>query len=304
MTEVAALKTLSRIAIASFAALAISAASPAAEVDGIAARVGTETILKSDVLLEMRRLRAPESDYAKVRNEMIDRKLILKAAGAAKMTMQDWVVENRIRDIVDKAFGGDRNKLMETLAQQKVSYPEWHARMKEDMVVSAMRWSVIEKNASATPGAMRKEFAEHPDRYRVGANVTVSVILLKPEDSAKRDDVAAMIRTNDFAAAAKAFSADSQAAEGGVWKNVVPSEVFKPEICEEISKMPRGTMSHWIEIDGWSFLIRKDAEEAGSVPTFLKAYDAIEANVKEAASKAAYDAWLERLRAETYIKVY
>ena len=281
-----------------------SAAALAVEVDGIAARVGTETILKSDVYMEMRRLRAPESDYAKIRNEIIDRKLILKAAGASKMTMQEWVVEGRIRDIVDKAFGGDRNKLMEMLAQQKISYPEWHDRMKEDMVVSAMRWSVVDKNASASPAAMRKEFEENPDRYRVGANVTVSVILLKPEDASKRDDVAAMIRTNDFAAAAKAFSADSQAAEGGVWKNVVPSEVFKPEICEEISKMPRGTMSHWIEIDGWSFLIRKEAEDRGRVPTFLEAYDEIEANVKEAVSKEAYDAWLDRLRSETYIKVY
>jgi parvulin-like peptidyl-prolyl isomerase len=298
------LNILSRGAVAAFVACAIPVAASAFEVDGIAARVGTETILKSDVFLEMGRLRAPKSDYAKVRNEMIDRKLILRAAGAAKMTMQDWVVESRIREIVEKAFDGDRNKLMDTLARQKVSYPEWHARMKEDMVVSAMRWSVIEKNAAATPSAMRKEFAENPDRYRVGANVTVSVILLKPEDMSKRDDVAAMIRTNDFAAAAKAFSADSQASEGGVWKNVVPSEVFKPEVCEEISKMPRGTMSHWIELDGWSFLVRKDAEDRGRLPTFLEAYDEIEANVKEAASKAAYDAWLERLRSETYIKVY
>ena len=198
------MKTLARIAVAALATGLSSVAALAVEVDGIAARVGTETILKSDVLMEMRRLRAPESDYAKIRNEIIDRKLILKAAGTAKMTMQEWVVEGRIRDIVDRAFGGDRNKLMEMLAQQKISYPEWHARMKEDMIVSAMRWSVIDKNASASPAAMRKEFEENPDRYRVGANVTVSVILLKPEDASKRDDVAAMIRTNDFAAAAKA----------------------------------------------------------------------------------------------------
>ena len=50
--------------------------------------------------------------------------------------------------------------------------------------------------------------------------------------------------------------------------------------------------------------MRKEAEESGRVPTFLEAYDKIEANVKEAESNAAYDAWLERLRAETYIKVY
>jgi UDP-N-acetylmuramyl pentapeptide synthase len=109
---------------------------------------------------------------------------------------------------------------------------------------------------------------------------------------------------NDFAAAAKAFSSDSQAAEGGVWKNIVPSEVFKPEICDEISKMPRGTMSHWIELDGWSFLIRKESETTGKALSFEEAYDKIEAAVKDAEAERLYKAWIERLRAETYIKVF
>ena len=291
-------------AMACFAAAFACGAAVAVEVDGVAARVGTETILKSDVIMEMRRINAQQHEFANVRNEMIDRKLILKAAEEAKMTMQEWVVESRIRDIVERAFEGDRNKLMETLSKQRISYPEWHARMKEDMVVSAMRWNIIDKNVTASPAAMRKEFNEHPERYAVKARVTVTVILLKPEDAAKRDEVSAAIRTNDLSEIAKRYSADSRAAEGGVWRDIIPEEVFKPEICEEISKMPRGTLSHWIEIDGWSFLIRKDAEEPSRVPTFSEAYDSIEENVKAAEAERAYKAWIERLRSETYIKVY
>ena len=90
----------------------------AVEVDGVAARVGSETILKSDVAEEMRRMGLRDaSRFDEIRNEMIDRKLILKAAVDAKMTLQDWVVENRMREIIAKAFGGDRNKLIETLGQ-------------------------------------------------------------------------------------------------------------------------------------------------------------------------------------------
>jgi len=293
-----------KTAMACFSAAFACIAAVAMEVDGVAARVGTETILKSDVATEMRRLNAPPEDFVRVRNVMIDRKLILKAAEEAKMTMQDWVVESRIRDIIERAFGGDRNKLMEALSKQRVSYPEWHARMKEDMVVSAMRWNVIDKNVTASPAAMRREFNEHPERYASKAKVTVTVILLKPEDAAKRDEVSAAVRTNDLSEIAKKYSADSRAAEGGVWRDIVPEDVFKPEICEEIAKMPRGTLSHWIEIDGWSFLIRKDGEEPARTPTFAEAYDSIEANVKEAEAERAFNAWIERLRSETYIKVY
>lgn len=276
----------------------------AVEIDGVAATVGTETILKSDVLQEMRRLRASANSFDEIRSQLIDRKLILRAAADAKVTMQDWVVENRIREIITRAFGGDRNQLMAMLSQQKVSYPEWRARIREDLIVAAMRWNVVEKNVTARPWEMQKEFAAHPGRYALGTTVTVSVILLKPEDAAKRDEVSAALRKEDFAAIARRYSADSHASDGGVWKDVVAKDVFKPEVCAEIEKMPRGTFSRWVELDGWSFLIRKDAEKIGKLRTFEEAYEDVEAVVKENEAKAAYDAWMERLREETYIKVF
>ena len=290
--------------LTAFAAGVLSLVAGAVEVDGIAAKVGAETILKSEVYREMQRMRAPESAYNEIRNELIDRKLILKAAAEAKMTMQDWVIENRLRDIIDKAFEGDRNKLMETLGQQKVSYPEWRQRMKDDMIVAAMRWNVVDKYVVARPSDLRKAYAEHPERNVTGGKVTVSVILLKPEDANLRDEVSEALATTDFAELARKYSADIRAAEGGVWKDVVPSEVFKPEICEEIAKMPKATLSRWIELDGWSFLLRKDAEEAGVKLSFEEAYDQIEQEVKEAEGKAEYEAWMKRLRSETYIKVF
>ena len=100
-------------------------AAVADEIDGIAARVGSSVILKSDVLTEMRRVGAGSDRYDEIREEMIERELILRAAIESKLQMQEWVVENRLREIVDRAFGGDRNKLMEALAKDKVAYPEW-----------------------------------------------------------------------------------------------------------------------------------------------------------------------------------
>ena len=276
----------------------------AVKIDGVAAKVGSETILRSEILEEMRRANADESRYGEIRNEMINRKLILKAAADSKMTMQEWVVDNRIREIINKSFDGDRNRLIETLSHQKVSYPEWRARMKEDMVVSAMRWNVVEKNVSASPAAMRAEYAAHPERYKSEPKVTVSVILLKPEDSAKRLEITAALKKESFADLARRYSADSHAAVGGVWKDVKPEDVFKPEICKEIAAMPKGTISHWIELDGWSFLLRKDDDTKGCSKSFEEAYDEIERNVKDEAADRVYAEWIERLRAETYIKVF
>ena len=266
----------------------------AVEVDGVAATVGTETILRSDVLNELARMGAPDGEgYSQVLNEMINRKLILKAARESKMTMQDWVVENRVREIVNKSFGGDRNKLIEALGKQRMSYPEWHAKTKDDLVIGAMRWQVVDKNAVASPAAMRKEYETHKSRYVKDHLVSVSVILLKPEEQEKRDEIAKSLKEKTF-----------EELGGKKYENVKPEDLFKPEVCAEIEKMPKGTISHWIEIDGWSFLLRKDAETTGKALSFDEAYDAIEAAVKEEESRRLYSEWLERLKAETYIKVF
>ena len=276
------------------AAVALTAGVSAVEVDGIAAKVGSESILRSEVVAEMARLGLRDaSRYAEVLNDMIDRKLMLKAARDSKMTMQEWVVENRVREIIQKAFGGDRNRLIETLGQQRVSYPEWYARMKEDMIVGAMRWNVINKNVTASPAEMRAEFAAHPERYVTDGRVTVSVILLTPEERARRAEVSAALKDKSF-----------EELGGKRYENVKPEDVFKPEVCAEIAAMPKGTISKWVDIDGWSFLLRKEDERPGKKLTFEEAFDEIEANVKEEKSKAAYLAWMARLRDEAYVKVF
>ena len=269
-------------------------ASIAHEIDGVAAKVGSDTILRSDVYEEMRRMgECDNARYAAARNEIINRKLIIKAAEAAKMTMQEWVVENRVREIIGKAFDGDRTKLMEMLAKQKTSYPEWRARLKEDMIVGAMRWNVVDKNVVASPAAMRREYESNPGKYAAEHKVSVTVLMLGPDEAGKRDAISEKLKTVDIAALG-----------GRKYENVKPEEQFKPEICREIESMPTGTISHWIELDGWSFLIRKDADTSSKTLSFEEAYDMVEATVKEAESERLYKAWIERLRAETYIKVF
>ena len=276
----------------------------AVEVDGIAAKVNGETILKSDVFEEMhRRGIADLGGFAAVRNDLVERKLILKAAVDAKLTMQDWLVENRVREIVERNFGGDRNRLMDVLARQKLSYAEWRKRMHDDLVVQAMRWNTIEKNVSPSPAQMREEYAAHPERYQLNSSVTVSVILLRPEDAAKRAEVEKALKSKPFAEVARSYSADSRAKDGGLWKDVNPEEVFRDEVSAEIAKMPKGTLSPWVEIDGWSFLLKKDDERISCQRSFREAYDDIFNAVAEREAARLYAAWIERLKRASYVKL-
>jgi parvulin-like peptidyl-prolyl isomerase len=280
-------------------------AANAVEVDGVAATVGNVTILRSDVLEEMmRRGISDESRYVEFRNRLVERELILKAATKAKLTMQDWVVDDRIRAIVDDSFGGDRIKLEAMLVERKISEVDWRRKIKEDMVVAAMRWTIVDKFVTASPSEMREEYEKYSSRYSAGDKVSVSVILLSPENEAKKTEITNLLKKEDFSSLAKKYSADKRAKEGGAYKDIVAEDEFSEVVCKEIAKTPKGAISQWIEIGGWNFLLRKDDEKSSAKRAFVDAYADIEANVKEAKSKRLYDEWIERLKAETYIKIH
>ena len=291
--------TLAAWAAAAFAAAPLLAV----EIDGVAATVGGETILKSDVVAEMRRAGlGDESRYREALDRLVEKKLILKAAADSKLNVQDWVVENRVREIVEVAFGGDRNNLTEALQREKISYADWRERVREDIVIGAMRWNAVEKYVTATPGEMRREYAGNAAKYTEGGKTTVAVILLKPEDSAKRKEIDKALKTTDFGEIAKKYSADSKAKDGGVWKDIDPKEVFQEKIADEIAKMPANTLSDWLDVDGWSFLLKKLSASGERRLSFSEAYPRIEREVKKAKSEKLYKAWIERLRSGVYVK--
>ena len=306
---------------------AISAAASAAMLDGIAARVDSRVITVGDVMAEIKRhpdagdriARAGGDEtemkalYKAALDSLIERRLILKAADAKKMEIPEWVIDNHIREIVHDMFGGDMNRLEEELARSKIPMTEYRNTIKEDITVRGMRQQIIEQYVTASPSAMKREYREHPERYCSEPKATVRVILLKP---AMPGDGQASINTRwmqigeelakgeSFSDMAIKYSADSHAADGGLWKDVNPEEAFRPEIVKAISELEVGKVSKIIDLDGWGFIVKKEASSAAKTMSFEDAYEKIAWNVKNDAAKKAYDEWIARLKDDAFIKTY
>ena len=306
-------------------AAGFSAVVSAAKLDGIAARVDSAVITVGDVMAEIRRnpdisgrmVAADESEmqalYRAALDNLVERRLILKAAAEKKVEIPEWVIDNQIREIVNHSFGGDMNRLHEEMARSKVPMTEYRNTVKEDILVRGMRQQMIEQFVTASPAAMKKEFADHPDRYRQEAKVSVRVILLKPAQEG--DGVASLdtrwaqigeelAKGEKFSDMAIKYSADSHAKDGGLWADINPEEAFRPEIAEVISKLDVGKVSNMIDLDGWGFIVKKESESKAKKLSFSEAYDMIAANVRNEAAKKAYDEWISRLKEDAYIKIY
>ena len=298
-----------------------------AVMDGIAAKVDSDCIMIGDVLAEVRRNPAARESFAaaardpqklaalyqKAVDNLVDRKLILKAAAEKKMEMQEWVIDNRVREIVKETFNGDRNELEAELQKSNTTFEEWRNVIREDLIIAGMRYQIIDKYLQhIPPAAMREEYEKNRSRYVDEARTTVSVILLKPAAEGQpsvKDRADAILKKldapgGDFAALAREHSADSHAKDGGVWKDVNPEDAFRPEIADAIALLKPGEHSGLVDLDGWGFIVRKDAESAAKTLSFAEAYDRILRNVRRAEAEKAYEAWMKRLRAETFVKTY
>ena len=312
-----------KTAFLSFALLACACAHGVV-LDGLAAKVNDAVITVDDVstaIGDLRRsgaLKMSGEDFKTVYSNtvefLIERRLILQLAAEKKVTFPEWVVDGRIRDIVKDKFDGDMNKLNAMLTQIKTPLTEWRNMIRDDMIVTSMRQQLVEKYVTATPADMAREYRENKSLYRTEAKTTVSVILLKPADlgnkkmpsvSTRGEEVLARLKKGEaFADLARKFSADSHAKDGGVWKDVNPQEAFRPEIAQAIAPLKVGEVSKLIDLDGWGFIVRKDAETRAKALSFGEAYDQIERNVKKRLGQEAYKEWIQRLRDAAFIKVY
>lgn len=292
--------------------------------DGVAAKVNDAVITVDDVgtalgdLRRSGRLSASKADfkvaYSNTVEFLIERRLILQLAAEKKVTFPEWVVDNRIREIVKEKFDDDMNKLNAMLTQIKTPLSEWRNMIRDDMIVTSMRQQFVDKYVVATPADMQREYRENRSLYRQKAKTTVSVILLKPAPSGNKKAPSVSTRSEEifarlekgtaFADLARKFSADSHAKDGGVWKDVNPQEAFRPEIAQAIATLKIGEVSKLIDLDGWGFIVRKDAETGAQNLPFAEAYDQIERNVKARLGKEAYREWIQRLRDAAFIKVY
>ena len=306
------------------AALAVAACAHGLVLDGIAAKVNDAVITSDDVntaIGDMRRAGATitsgtdfKTVYSNTVEFLIERRLILQLAAEKKITFPEWAVDGRIREIVKDKFDGDMNKLNAMLTQIKTPLTEWRNMIRDDMIVTSMRQQFVEKYVVATPADMAREYRENADLYRTEAKTTVSVVLLRPADpgdrktppvSTRGEEVLARLKKGEpFADLARKFSADSHAKDGGVWKDVNPQEAFRPEIAQAIAPLKVGEVSKLIDLDGWGFIVRKDAETRAKTLSFGEAYDQIERNVKKRLGQEAYKEWIQRLRDAAFIKVY
>lgn len=284
--------------------------------DGIAAYVNDKVITIDTVLKEelmsfnwqqipsSQRMEKMREMFPVTRDLLIDRILILKAYEDSGASLPNEIVNERMQSFIAERFDGDEAKLREQLRASRTTYAEWAKNFREQLLVQAMRQLQVNKKVSVSPKQVKAYYAAHKQDFAVGTKARVRTILLTPaKGKAVEEEVLEALKTHPFADVAKQYSADSQAAQGGDWGLVEVDKTFAPVLADAIAKLKVGETSDWVEMNGYRTLILKEAQEGGTTPALAEVYAEVENRLHNELSLKRYEAWLEGLRKEAYIKV-
>lgn len=309
-----------------FAALsiaAISMAQSAIQLDGIAAEVGGAQITIADVMTDAREMayasgrtdvisnpNALKGLYSSSLSNLVNRQLVLCHYEQGQAKIPDWYFNQRIERIIDGSFDGDRSKMVAALESRGISFAQWRKRRIDDMIYSTMRQQFVDMNIKVRPSDIDRVYREKYADTKLSGHVKVSMIMLNGGDdleAAKKtaSELVEKLRGgDDFAAAARQYSRETHAKDGGSWGYIEPQDDLRKELADAIAKLGIGAVSDPVVLGEYIYILRKDDERSDlTVPKELVRDEIEEAIFREMSDKRFVE-WLEFLATKYTVRIF
>lgn len=305
--------------------LALAAAFPSAAaeqiVEGIAAQVGNEIVLASEVIEisqsveeRMRAAGAPPAEILKMRRDalerLIDNKLLSSVVDRLELTADREEVDGAIEAIAAEN-GLSLEQLLTSVTSHGLSIDEYRAKIKGEIergkVVNAMVRSRVSLEEEEVRALYDERFGDQPSG---GEEVYVRHIVVMPEGRAARtrDEACAIVRDArariergevDFATAAREVS-DTNADRGGDlgWLH---TKDLAGWMAKPLASLQPNQLSDPISMPFGCNLLHLVDRRAFTPITYEQAAPRLQQFLVSKKTEEQYIEWLEVLRNQTYI---
>lgn len=318
-----------------FAAMTTPVAQGAQVINRIAATVNGRPITSNEVRMRMgplvrelmtlnpngegdmtaQMLKAKET----VIQELIERELVLSEFDEKGYTIPDQQIDEELNNRILHRFGGKRDEFLKMLRSSDMSFTEYKESIRKEIAVSALRAQRYERGIPPTPDEMNAEYALSKREYRdptqdkvVFDKIFIPMITDGSAGTAEQQYAAAVklaetLRAGKmkFAEAAKLYSQDARAAEGGRWPASKRADlsadfaniVFKAKVGDILGPMhdPAGyTIVKTVRVT--------DAPSPALSDPKVKVL--VDAAARRRKSEQRYREWVNRLRESAIIRIF
>jgi peptidyl-prolyl cis-trans isomerase SurA len=295
-------------------------------IDGIAAVVNGEIITYSQVRSlvapreKLLRSQATGEDLIKKVKEvrqaalqdLIDRQLIIQAFKKESYQIPDHYVDQRMHEIIQENFGGDRNTFIKTLEAQNYTLGEFKRLEMERMIVQAMRGKNVKRDLIASPAKIEAYYKEHRDSFTAKEQVKLRMIMIPAHandgnasaQKAMAEEILGKLAGGaEFDRMAQIYSEDSSRELGGDWGWIERKTLAGP--LEKVAfSLPVGKVSNIIEFSGNFYLLRVEDKRGGATRSLPSVRDEIEKKLLQEEAQKLQEKWLASLRSKAFIKTF
>lgn len=304
-------------------ALLAAGAAGAAEVivDGIAAQVGSDTVLISEVMSASRSLTnrmqaagAPEAEIAKVRasalEELIESHLLARVVKRSELVASDAEIDAAIEGIA-KENGLTVEQLQASVSSHDVTYKEYRDQIKRELERRKVVQTMIASKVSVEESDLKRIFADlYSKQPAAGETVHLRQILVTFGPEAGRDAAEAcriagaaearIRRGEAFETVAREISAVAPMDGGDIgW---IHGDSMAPWMKEALAPLEAGGVTGVLELPFGCGLMQLVERREWHPLSYEAAKPMLEQRAFEEKVAAEYRSWMNQLRANTYIE--
>ncbi len=297
-------------------------------VDGIAAVVNSNVITYGQVReLLMFRQRSLNETYqgeelkAKMKEsqdaalkDLVDRQLIIDSFKTQGFSIPEYVVEDRMQNIIREEFGGDRTAFVRTLKAQGFTLSRFREIERDKIIVQAMRQRAVRSDFVISPDKVEAYYRRNIAEYSTPEEIRLSMIVLRVEEDGSGDPAATKramaeeIRGKladgaDFAGIAQMYSEDSTAEAGGDW-GWIDRKTLNEELNRVAFSLQPGQLSRVVQLGDSLYIMRVEARKAAVTKPLAELREEISKKLFEEERIRLQEQWIKTLREKAYVKVY
>lgn len=252
-----------------------------------------------------------------VLNELIERELVLSEFENKGYMIKDEIVDREIHRRILMQYNGNRDAFLRELARIGMTTSEYRESVRREIQANSMRSTRYERDLPPTPDELRAEYNATKSEYRDVFEDSISYykIFLPFEEGnmaatpeaqvARAKQLVADLKAGriKFADAAKEFSRDAHAEDGGEWPLIKRKDLAVDFANIVFSAKPGELVGPLGSPQGLTIVKVKERRLAPA-PPLEKVKAEVDAAVRRKQSEQQYRRWVERLRNKAVIRTF
>src|SRR3954464_6086672 len=244
--------------------------------------------------------------------DLIDRQLIIQAFKKESYQIPDHFVDQKMHEIIQDQFGGDRNTYIKTLEAQNYTLGEFKKLESERMIVQAMRSRNVKKDTIVSPTKIEDYYRTHREEFTAKEQIKLRMIMIPahssdPNASTQRamaeEILSKLANGGEFDRIAQIYSEDSSRDLGGDW-GWIERKTLAPPLEKVAFNLPVGKISNIVEYSGNFYILKVEEKKGGTTRSLAEARDEIEKKLTQQQAQDLQERWIASLRSKAYIRTF